>query len=196
MRAPPWPLDSLPIAARRAPELPQRGRALTLFRNGEEVKRYAALSNSPPPFRKRSGPELPPEQPSDDGAEECARRHWRRRRRPRHLRQKKEAVAAPPPSESKWRELRPRTPFSDPFQRSGATVANIPHYGDWSSQAVNQQKGDGSSGGSTANVRLDARAPMRRELVRPSGRVGSRFGGSPPPYCRRRCFDGASPVSQ
>ena len=89
--------------------------------------------------------------------------YWRRGRRPRHLRQKKEAAAAPPPSESKWRELRPRTPFSDPFQRSGATVANIPHFGDWSSQAVNQQKGDGSSVGSTAKVRLDARAPMRRE---------------------------------
>lgn len=52
MRAPPWPLDSLPIAARRAPELPQRGRALTLFRNREEVKRS--------PFRKHSGPSFRP----------------------------------------------------------------------------------------------------------------------------------------
>jgi hypothetical protein len=108
----------------------------------------------------------------------------------------KEAAAAPPPSESKWRELRRRTPFSDPFQRSGGTVANIPRYGDWSSQAVNQQKGDGSSGGSTAKVRLDARASMRREPAASFGVSWSYFGGSPPPYCRRRCFDGASPVPQ
>ena len=117
--------------------------------------------------------------------------------RPRRLRKRKEAVAAPPPSESKWRELRPRTPFSDPFQRSGGTVANIPHYGDWSSKAVNQQKGDGSSGGSTAKVRLDARAPMRREPA-------ASFGASREPLrwlrspltAARRCFDGASPVAQ
>jgi len=85
------------------------------------------------------------------------RRSWRgadeSSRRPKR---KKEAAAAPPPSESKWRELRPRTPFSDPSQRSGGTVAHIPHYGDWSSNAVNQQKGDGSRGGFTAKVRLDA----------------------------------------
>lgn len=100
---------------------------------------------------------------------------------PRHLEKRKEAVAAPPPSESKWRELRPRTPFSDPFQRSGGTLAHIPHYGDWSSKAVNQQKGDGSSSWSAATVRPRRAAPMRRELVRPSGRVGSQCGGSPSP---------------
>ena len=58
MRAPPWPLDSLPIAARCAPELPQRGRALTVSENGRK-SRGTALS-APPPFRKRHYFELAP----------------------------------------------------------------------------------------------------------------------------------------
>lgn len=93
---------------------------------------------------------------------------------PRHLEKRKEAVAAPPPSESKWRELRPRTPFSDPFQRSGGTLAHIPHYGDWSSEAVNQQKGDGSSSWSGATVR------PRRAGSDAAG-AGASFGASREP---------------
>src|SRR5215204_4783289 len=98
---------------------------------------------------------------------------------------------------SKWRELRPRTPFSDPFQCSGGSVAHIPHCGDWSRSTVNQQKGDGSSTWSRATVRLDARAPMRRELVCSFG--ASREAGavaSLPLVRRLEMHDGDSPAAQ
>jgi|SRR5215211_4166986 len=47
---------------------------LAALRGSQSVESASSSDNPPPPFRKRSGLDLAPEQPSDDGAEELARR--------------------------------------------------------------------------------------------------------------------------